>query len=186
MGLSQLATLSKTSPREGHSPTNRMVGALPIIFSAKTLSFRTILIALPVENPESVTTFLIEEKSAVSKCLSRKELAPRGGFEPPTFRLTASVVISSEVAGAKLNRGKLVSCSETRSVTSPVFIHSLFAFCRCSPQLILRSYYVCPFQGVRLWSRIKFARRVHNGLANRCTGQRALNYCFTLLEFPRG
>lgn len=44
-----------------------MVGALPIISSAKTLAFRTILIALPVENPESLTTFFIEEKSAVSK-----------------------------------------------------------------------------------------------------------------------
>ena len=75
------------------SATNRMVGTRPIILSAKTLGFRTILIALPVENPESLTTFFIEEKSAVSKCLSRKDLASRGGFEPPTFRLTASDVI---------------------------------------------------------------------------------------------
>jgi hypothetical protein len=35
-----------------------------------------------------------------------------------------------------------VNCSETRGVTSAVFIHPLFAFCRHSPQLILRLYYV--------------------------------------------
>ena len=72
-----------------HSVANRVVGTLPIIFPAKTLGFCAILIALPVENPESLTTFFIGGKSAVSKCLSRKDLAPRGGFEPPTFRLTA-------------------------------------------------------------------------------------------------
>ncbi len=71
------------------SGVNRMVGTLQIISSSKTLGFRTILINLPVENPGGLTTFLIEEKSAVGKCLPRKDLAPRGGFEPPTFRLTA-------------------------------------------------------------------------------------------------
>ena len=35
-----------------------------------------------------------------------------------------------------------MNCSKIRSVTSSVFIHPLFAFCRCSPQLILRLYYV--------------------------------------------
>jgi len=35
-----------------------------------------------------------------------------------------------------------VNCSEIRSVTSSVFLHCLFAFCRRSPQLILRLYYV--------------------------------------------
>jgi hypothetical protein len=35
-----------------------------------------------------------------------------------------------------------VNCSEIRSVTCSVFIHPLFAFCRRSPQLILRLYYV--------------------------------------------
>src|SRR6267154_4792353 len=42
----------------------------------------------------------------------------------------------------KLNRGKLTNCSEIRRVTSSVFVHPLFAFCRHSPQLILRLYYV--------------------------------------------
>jgi hypothetical protein len=35
-----------------------------------------------------------------------------------------------------------VNCSEIRGVTSAVFIRPLFAFCRRSPQLILRLYYV--------------------------------------------
>src|SRR6266481_10029572 len=35
-----------------------------------------------------------------------------------------------------------MNCSEIRSVTSSLFIHRLFAFCRHSPQLILRLYYV--------------------------------------------
>src|SRR5438876_7908343 len=81
-----------------------------------------------------------------------KELAPREGFEPPTFRLTASVVISSEVAGAKLNGRELANCSKIQRVASSAFVYVLFAFCRCSPQLILRYYYVCPFQIVRILS----------------------------------
>ena len=89
-----------------------MVGTLPIIFSAKTLDFRTILIALPVENPESLITFFIEGKSAVSKCLSRKDLAPRGGFEPPTFRLTAKGLET-------LNALSCVAYRETRPIFSP-------------------------------------------------------------------
>jgi hypothetical protein len=68
---------------------------------------------------------------------------------PTTLRLTASVVISSEVARAKLNRGKLVNCSELQSVTSSPFVHPLFAFYRCSPQLVLRLYYVFAFQDER-------------------------------------
>src|SRR5258708_31107799 len=35
-----------------------------------------------------------------------------------------------------------MNCSEMRRVTSSLFIHRLFAFCRHSPQLILRLYYV--------------------------------------------
>ncbi len=35
-----------------------------------------------------------------------------------------------------------MNCSKIRSVTSAVFIHRLFPFCRHSPQLILRLYYV--------------------------------------------
>jgi hypothetical protein len=35
-----------------------------------------------------------------------------------------------------------MNCSETRSVTSSIFINRLFAFCRHSPQLILRLYCV--------------------------------------------
>src|SRR6266853_6308614 len=42
----------------------------------------------------------------------------------------------------KLNRGKVTNCSEIRRVTSSVFVHPLFAFCRHSPQLILRLHYV--------------------------------------------
>src|SRR5258706_10791141 len=35
-----------------------------------------------------------------------------------------------------------MNCSEIQGVTSSVFVHPLFAFCRHSPQLILRLYYV--------------------------------------------
>ena len=35
-----------------------------------------------------------------------------------------------------------MNCSEIRSVTSSLFIHRLFAFCRHSPQLMLRLDYV--------------------------------------------
>ena len=35
-----------------------------------------------------------------------------------------------------------MNCSKIRSVTSSAFIHPLFPFCRHSPQLILRLYYV--------------------------------------------
>jgi len=35
-----------------------------------------------------------------------------------------------------------VNCSKSRCATSSVFVHRLFAFCRHSPQLILRLYYV--------------------------------------------
>ena len=40
----------------------------------------------------------------------------------------------------------LVNCSKIRKVTSSVFIHPLFAFCRRSPQLVLRLYYVLHFR----------------------------------------
>jgi hypothetical protein len=39
-----------------------------------------------------------------------------------------------------------VDCSKIPSVTSSVFIHPLFAFCRRSPQLVLRLYYVLHFR----------------------------------------
>jgi hypothetical protein len=35
-----------------------------------------------------------------------------------------------------------VNCNKIRSATSSIFIHPLFAFCRHSPQLVLRLYYV--------------------------------------------
>jgi hypothetical protein len=35
-----------------------------------------------------------------------------------------------------------MNCSEIPGATSSVFVHPLFAFCRHSPQLILRYYYV--------------------------------------------
>ena len=35
-----------------------------------------------------------------------------------------------------------MNCGEIRSVTSSVFLHCLFGFCRRSPQLILPLYYV--------------------------------------------
>ena len=119
-----------------------MVGTLSIIFSAKTLGFRTILIALPVENPESLTTFFIEGKSAVSKCCSED-------FGSPGRIRTSNISVNSQrsdfvkIAGAKLNQRKLTNCSEIQRVTSSVFVHLLFGFfCHHSPQLILRLYYV--------------------------------------------
>ena len=42
--------------------------------------------------------------------LRTKILAPRGGFEPPTFRLTAEKPTSSELAGVGPNRRKSASC----------------------------------------------------------------------------
>ena len=69
-------------------------------------------------------------------------MAPRARFELATLRLTASVVISSEVAGAKLNRRALANCSKIQGVASSAFVSRFFAFCPGSPQLILRLYYV--------------------------------------------
>ncbi len=51
-------------------------------------------------------------KNQIRKSLNEMELAPRGGFEPPTFRLTAVNLISSQVAGAELNRGKSASSDQ--------------------------------------------------------------------------
>ncbi len=42
---------------------NRMVGTLQIIFSLKTLGFRTILNDLPAESPGGLTTFLLRSAS---------------------------------------------------------------------------------------------------------------------------
>jgi hypothetical protein len=42
----------------------------------------------------------------VRKQLNEKSLAPRGGFEPPTFRLTAERPTSPELAGVGTNRRK--------------------------------------------------------------------------------
>jgi hypothetical protein len=55
-----------------------------------------------------------------------KELAPRGGFEPPTFRLTAEQPTSSELAGVGHNRRKSASCDATKPDES--FSPSLFTF----------------------------------------------------------
>ena len=66
-----------------------MVGTLPIIFAAKTLGFRTILIAPTVEILKALLRFSRRKKCPVSKCLSRKNLAPRARFELATLRLTA-------------------------------------------------------------------------------------------------
>src|ERR1700674_1712166 len=41
-----------------------------------------------------------------------------------------------------LNRGTLTNCSNIQRVTSLVFIRTILTFCRDSPQLILRLYYV--------------------------------------------
>jgi hypothetical protein len=51
-------------------------------------------------------------------------LAPRGGFEPPSFRLTAEKPTSSELAGVGPNRRKSASYDETSRIISP----SLFTF----------------------------------------------------------
>src|SRR6202008_2455846 len=59
-----------------------------------------------------------------------KELAPRGGFEPPTFRLTASRVILSKLAGIGLNRRQSASCDETEQVLFSFSTHLLFTICQ--------------------------------------------------------
>ena len=45
-------------------------------------------------------------------CVTR-ELAPRGGFEPPTFRLTAKKPNSSQLAGAEAKRRESASSDKT-------------------------------------------------------------------------
>ncbi len=73
----------------GPSVLNRMLGTSSTTILAKTLGFREIRIDFQLGIPESLTTFLPQGKTIVAKYLFGKELAPRGGFEPPTFRLTA-------------------------------------------------------------------------------------------------
>ena len=70
----------------------------------------------------------------------RKELAPRGRFELPTFRLTAERPTSSEFAGVGTNRRNSASCDETGRIMFSFFIHLSFGFCRHSPPLALRFY----------------------------------------------
>jgi hypothetical protein len=48
-----------------------------------------------------------------------KELAPRGGFEPPTFRLTAEQPISSELAGVALIEGNQQVATKPDESLSP-------------------------------------------------------------------
>src|SRR5260370_40495071 len=57
-----------------------------------------------------------------------KILAPRGGFEPPTFRLTAERPTSPELAGVGPNRRKSASCDQIWRITFSFFIHLSFAF----------------------------------------------------------
>jgi hypothetical protein len=61
--------------------------------------------------------------------LRPKGLAPRARFELATLRLTASRVIESEFAGAKLNRGRLMNCSKIQREFLFTF-YSLFAAIR--------------------------------------------------------
>jgi hypothetical protein len=58
-----------------------------------------------------------------------KDLAPRGGFEPPTFRLTAEKPTSSELAGLALIEGNLqVAMKPDESFSPSLFtFHSHFA-----------------------------------------------------------
>ena len=85
--------------------------------------------------------FIVEGQSSLkmfaTHCVTR-ELAPRGGFEPPTFRLTAEQPIQSELAGVGANRGNSARCDETGRITFSFFIHLSFAFSHRSPPLVLR------------------------------------------------
>jgi len=72
-------------------------------------------------------------------------LAPRARFELATLRLTAVNLISSQVAGAELNRGKSASSDQTGLVRFSFSFLLLFAFCSFSR----RSYdtYMTPQRG---------------------------------------
>jgi hypothetical protein len=106
-----------------------------IAVSLETLVFSETPMDLLVENPESRTTVLKGREIVVGKCLLRKDLAPRGGFELATLRLTASRVILPKLAGIGLNRRQSASCDETRRVLFPFSTHLLFTLCRHLPRL---------------------------------------------------
>jgi hypothetical protein len=86
-----------------------MLYPVAITVGLKTLGIRGNLVEFLAKDSESSVTFVKEEKCRVREYLLRKSLAPRGGFEPPTFRLTGKGVISLEVAGAKPNRREQAS-----------------------------------------------------------------------------
>jgi hypothetical protein len=77
---------------------------LCIAVSLETLVFSETPTDLLVENPESRTTFLKGREIVVDTCLLRKDFVPRGGFEPPTVRLTATLVISHRGQSPLLDR----------------------------------------------------------------------------------
>src|SRR5713101_9068328 len=62
----------------------------------------------------------------------KEKLAPRARFELATLRLTAVNLISSQVAGAELNRGKSASSDQTGLVRFSFSFLLLFAFCSFS------------------------------------------------------
>src|SRR5882762_1755219 len=62
----------------------------------------------------------------------KEKLAPRARFELATLRLTAVNLISSQVAGAELNRGKSASSDQTGLARFSFSFLLLFAFCSFS------------------------------------------------------
>src|SRR5258708_21917698 len=62
----------------------------------------------------------------------RKKVAPRARFELTTLRLTAANLISSQVAGAELNRGKSASSDQIGLVGFFFSFLFLLAFCSFS------------------------------------------------------
>src|SRR5215469_16782809 len=94
-----------------HSVKNRMLGLSPVVFSLKTLGFRPIFDRSCLRKIRNECDSLKEgEKGPPQPVEKNKGLAPRGGFEPPTFRLTAEQPTSSGLAGVGHNRRKSASC----------------------------------------------------------------------------
>ena len=63
----------------------------------------------------------------------RKKVAPRARFELATLRLTAVNLISSQVAGAELNQGKLASSDQIGLFRFSFSFLFLFVFSRDLP-----------------------------------------------------
>src|SRR5258705_618406 len=92
----------------------------------------------------------------------KKRLAPRVGFEPTACRLTAVNLISSQVAGAELNRGKSASSDQIGLVRFSFSFLFLLAFCSFSRRSY-DTYMTLPRLRARLpWAHKTRLRRLRN------------------------